>query len=48
MTNFHKMFHLAGLTAAAAVVIAATQDVSAKSLGGGEPAQALILHIMLK
>lgn len=48
MTNFHKMFHLAGLTAAAAVVIAATQDVSAKSLGGGEPAQAIILYVVMK
>jgi hypothetical protein len=30
MTNLYKVFHLAGLTAAAAIVIAATQDLSAE------------------
>jgi hypothetical protein len=29
MTKLYKVFHLAGLTAAAAIVIAATQDLSA-------------------
>jgi|TARA_R110000850_G_scaffold8011_3_gene29829 hypothetical protein len=28
MTNFHKLFQLAALTAAAAIVIAATQDIA--------------------
>ncbi len=29
MSNFHKVFHLAALAAAGAIVIAATQDLSA-------------------
>ncbi|MBQ0805719.1 MAG: hypothetical protein KBT65_12770 [Sulfitobacter sp.] len=34
MTNFHKVFHLAGLAAVGAIVIAATQDLSADPMAG--------------
>ena len=34
MTNFHKVFHLAGLATAGAIVIAATQDLSADPMAG--------------
>lgn len=33
MTSFTKVFHLAALTATAAIVIAATQDVAADTRG---------------
>jgi hypothetical protein len=34
MSNFHKVFHLAALAAAGAIVIAATQDLSADPARG--------------
>lgn len=45
MTNFHKVFHLAGLTAAAAIVIAATQDVSAKQYGASCASSATVVGL---